>query len=166
MANHSLATPSASDSHRFVGLASPSGFVKIKFCTESVKRDAVVPMPKRVANHSLNGSRASIIRWLRRKDGRAMRCVGFIHKLLKFSMASSGFTVLNAPLLRCLVIHCNTNQCSLLLRREADRVLEARGKPNTRFRTTRACKAAASGDTTVAMSRSILLPSIEQVIKT
>ena len=39
-----------------------------------------------------------------------MRCVGFIHKLLKCSMASSGFTVLNAPLLRCLVIHCNTNQ--------------------------------------------------------
>ena len=49
VANHSLATPSASDSHCFVGLALPTGFVKIKFCTEIVKRNAIVPMPKSVA---------------------------------------------------------------------------------------------------------------------
>jgi hypothetical protein len=49
VANHSLATPSASDSHCFVGLALPTGFVKIKFCTEIVKRKTVVPMPKSVA---------------------------------------------------------------------------------------------------------------------
>ena len=41
-ANHSQATPSASDSRRFLRLASPSKFVKIKFCTESVKRFTMV----------------------------------------------------------------------------------------------------------------------------
>ena len=49
VANHSQATPSASDSRRYVGLAIPNGFVKIKFCTEIVKRKTVVPMPKGVA---------------------------------------------------------------------------------------------------------------------
>ena len=64
VANHSLATPSASDSHCFVGLARPTGSVKIKFCTEIVKRFkrnycSTDAKKRRGANHSLKGSPAS-----------------------------------------------------------------------------------------------------------